>query len=132
MNIYVTCNLVINTVFLPLSPLPFSFLRINMCPNNCSGRGVCRLANSSDVVQCECEEGWKGDACDVPYCASNCGYPVQGRCQMSDKRCLCNPGWQGGPPLCFSANEMIITINRTCFIILQLMVGFIYCSSVKC
>ncbi|XP_060781710.1 attractin isoform X3 [Neoarius graeffei] len=69
--------------------------RINMCPNNCSGRGVCRLANSSDVVQCECEEGWNGDACDVPYCASNCGYPVRGRCQISDKRCLCNPGWQG-------------------------------------
>ncbi|XP_060728242.1 attractin isoform X2 [Tachysurus vachellii] len=69
--------------------------RINMCPNNCSGRGVCRLANSSDVVQCECEEGWKGDACDVPYCASDCGYPLQGRCQIKDKRCLCNPGWQG-------------------------------------
>ncbi|XP_047668729.1 attractin isoform X5 [Tachysurus fulvidraco] len=69
--------------------------QINMCPNNCSGRGVCRLANSSDVVQCECEEGWKGDACDVPYCASDCGYPLQGRCQIKDKSCLCNPGWQG-------------------------------------
>ncbi|TSW48764.1 Attractin [Bagarius yarrelli] len=72
--------------------------RINMCPNNCSGRGVCRLANSSDVVQCKCEEGWKGDACDVPYCASDCGYPVQGRCQISDKRCLCNAGWQVSIP----------------------------------
>ncbi|KAF5894841.1 attractin isoform X1, partial [Clarias magur] len=69
--------------------------RINMCPNNCSGRGVCHPANSSDVVQCDCEEGWKGDACDVPYCASNCGYPVRGQCQISDKRCLCNHGWQG-------------------------------------
>lgn len=101
-------NLVINTDFLCLSPLSCPFLRINMCPNNCSGHGVCRLANSSDIVQCECEEGWKGDACDVPYCASNCGYPVQGRCQVRDKNCLCNPGWQGGPPLCASANETII------------------------
>uniref|UniRef100_A0A3B1J5R2 Attractin n=1 Tax=Astyanax mexicanus TaxID=7994 RepID=A0A3B1J5R2_ASTMX len=69
--------------------------RINTCPNNCSGRGVCRLANSSETVRCECEEGWKGEACDVPYCASNCGYPAQGHCQTSTKRCRCKPGWQG-------------------------------------
>lgn len=81
-----------------------------MCPNNCSGRGVCRLANSSDVVRCECEEGWKGDACDVPYCALGCGYPVHGQCQIGDKRCLCNAGWQGGPSLCVSANITVIII----------------------
>lgn len=127
---------------LSLSPLPFPFLRINMCPNNCSGRGVCRLANSSDVVQCECEEGWKGDACDVPYCASNCGYPVRGRCQISDKRCLCNPDWQGGPPLCVSANETIIIfpetgLNRASVSLYfshytSVNGRFHYCSSVKC
>ncbi|KAI5108184.1 attractin [Silurus meridionalis] len=82
--------------------------RINMCPNNCSDHGVCHLANSSDVVQCECEEGWKGDACDVPYCVSNCSFPMLGQCQMSNKSCLCNPGWQGGPILFASANQTII------------------------
>lgn len=117
------------TAKISLSPQPFPFFRINMCPNNCSGHGVCRLANSSAAVQCECEEGWKSDACDVPYCASDCGYPLQGRCQITDERCLCNPGWQGEPTLCAFANKSKIIFtengeNRTlCFIILPLMVG---------
>ncbi|XP_062852126.1 attractin isoform X1 [Trichomycterus rosablanca] len=69
--------------------------RINTCPNNCSDHGACQMVNSSEVVQCKCDDGWKGDACDVPYCASDCGYPVRGECQSSNKRCLCRPGWQG-------------------------------------
>lgn len=72
-----------------------SFVRINTCPNNCSDHGVCQMVNSTEVVQCKCEDGWKGDACDVPYCASDCGYPVRGECQIGDKRCLCRPDWQG-------------------------------------
>ncbi|XP_030628506.1 attractin [Chanos chanos] len=69
--------------------------RINMCPNSCSGRGECRLGNSSEIVQCVCEEGWKGEACNIPYCTSDCGFPHRGQCQHDGKRCSCEPGWQG-------------------------------------
>ncbi|XP_056327455.1 attractin [Danio aesculapii] len=69
--------------------------RLNTCPNNCSDRGECRVGNSSESVQCVCEDGWKGEACDVPYCSSDCGFPLRGQCNNSTKRCLCKPGWQG-------------------------------------
>ncbi|XP_051503645.1 attractin-like isoform X1 [Myxocyprinus asiaticus] len=69
--------------------------RLNTCPSNCSDRGECRMGNSSDMVQCVCEDGWKGEACDVAYCSSDCGFPLRGKCQSSAKRCQCNPGWQG-------------------------------------
>ncbi|XP_035273051.1 attractin isoform X1 [Anguilla anguilla] len=70
--------------------------RINSCPNNCSGHGECRVGGTSDSVYCECEGQWKGEACDVPYCAWDCGYPERGVCQPNGtKGCLCQPGWQG-------------------------------------
>lgn len=67
--------------------------RVNACPNNCSGRGECRLGNSTASVYCECEANWKGDACDVPYCQDSCGYPDRGHCQ--GQACVCEAGWQG-------------------------------------
>ncbi|RXN11143.1 attractin isoform X1 [Labeo rohita] len=69
--------------------------RLNTCPSNCSDRGECRVGNSSDSVQCVCEDGWKGEACDVPYCFSDCGFPLRGQCDTAAKRCQCKPGWQG-------------------------------------
>ncbi|XP_048060135.1 attractin isoform X1 [Megalobrama amblycephala] len=69
--------------------------RLNTCPNNCSDRGECRVGNSSESVQCICEDGWKGEACDVPYCSSDCGFPLRGQCENGGKRCQCRPGWQG-------------------------------------
>lgn len=65
-----------------------------MCPNNCSGRGECRVGNSTGSVYCECEASWKGPACDMPYCLADCGFPDRGRCE--DKTCVCESGWQGG------------------------------------
>uniref|UniRef100_A0A3Q4H2V4 Attractin-like 1a n=1 Tax=Neolamprologus brichardi TaxID=32507 RepID=A0A3Q4H2V4_NEOBR len=70
---------------------------INSCPNNCSGHGRCSTANSvAGRVYCECEEYWKGDACDIPYCRDNCGSPDHGYCDLTgEKLCVCNDSWQG-------------------------------------
>ncbi|XP_076830982.1 attractin [Brachyhypopomus gauderio] len=67
--------------------------RVNACPNDCSGRGVCRP--SGERVRCECVDGWTGEACDVPYCSRNCSGPSHGSCQPGTDRCVCNPDWQG-------------------------------------
>nr|XP_014016260.1 unnamed protein product [Salmo salar] len=69
--------------------------RVNTCPNNCSGRGECRVGNLTGAVYCDCESNWKGEACDVPYCLSDCGWPDRGHCLQDTKTCRCQPGWQG-------------------------------------
>ncbi|KAL8206547.1 UNVERIFIED_CONTAM: hypothetical protein K2H54_008520 [Gekko kuhli] len=69
---------------------------INVCPQDCSGRGQCRPSNGSEVVACECMKPWKGDACDVPHCPDDCGFPERGRCSGNGTQgCECHSGWQG-------------------------------------
>lgn len=80
-----------------LTPAPLSLPSVNACPRNCSGRGECRLSNTSRVVECDCLERWKGAACDVPYCQDECGFPERGQCSAyGTPGCLCHSGWQGG------------------------------------
>ncbi|XP_039224309.1 attractin isoform X2 [Crotalus tigris] len=68
----------------------------NVCPQNCSGRGECRPVNGSQAVECECWEHWKGEACDIPNCPEDCGFPERGQCSVNGTQgCICNPGWQG-------------------------------------
>lgn len=86
---------------------PNCFYSFDMCPNNCSGRGECKISNSSNTVQCECSQNWKGEACDVPHCINDCGFPDRGICNSSDVRgCSCFPDWQGRSffYLCFSSS----------------------------
>ncbi|KAM8938952.1 attractin [Pelodytes ibericus] len=83
---------------------------IDVCPNNCSGRGQCVHSNST-AVYCECSENWKGEACDISYCVDSCGSPQRGECNLNGtKRCDCSAGWQG--PSCsvtVPANESFWT-----------------------
>ncbi|XP_054653983.1 attractin-like protein 1 isoform X3 [Dunckerocampus dactyliophorus] len=70
---------------------------INSCPNNCSAHGRCSWANAAWAgVYCECDDYWKGEACDIPYCRNDCGGPDRGYCDLTgEKLCVCNDSWQG-------------------------------------
>ncbi|XP_036191764.1 attractin-like protein 1 isoform X3 [Myotis myotis] len=82
-----------DSIYAPL----IAVLRINSCPNNCSGHGKCTTSVSvPSQVYCECDKYWKGEACDIPYCKANCGSPDHGYCDLTgEKLCVCNDSWQG-------------------------------------
>ncbi|KAI1883794.1 hypothetical protein AGOR_G00235240 [Albula goreensis] len=70
--------------------------RINSCPKNCSGRGECRTDGVGVAAYCACAEQWRGEACDIPHCASMCGFPERGVCKPNTTTgCVCRQGWQG-------------------------------------
>uniref|UniRef100_A0A4W3I8I9 Attractin like 1 n=1 Tax=Callorhinchus milii TaxID=7868 RepID=A0A4W3I8I9_CALMI len=72
------------------------FYSINSCPNNCSSHGKCVTGSTMGRVFCECDNYWKGEACDIPYCKDNCGSPDHGYCDLTgEKLCVCNDSWQG-------------------------------------
>jgi len=69
---------------------------IDSCPSErhdltCSGRGSCVLG------QCNCDEDFKGTACNVPACPQNCepNGARHGSCNKNLKRCECFDGWTG-------------------------------------
>ncbi|KAG8453284.1 hypothetical protein GDO86_000064 [Hymenochirus boettgeri] len=68
---------------------------VDMCPNNCSGKGEC-MQKPDGHLYCDCIEHWKGESCDVPFCLDNCGFPARGFCDVNaTESCTCYEGWQG-------------------------------------
>ena len=47
--------------------------------------------------QCNCDEDFKGTACNVPACPQNCepNGARHGSCNKNLKRCECFDGWTG-------------------------------------
>nr|XP_057909671.1 N-acetylglucosamine-1-phosphodiester alpha-N-acetylglucosaminidase isoform X2 [Doryrhamphus excisus] len=54
-------------------------------PPDCSGHGQCVAG------LCQCQEGWRGAACNFSTCQSSCG--AHGVCAASG--CVCDAGWRG-------------------------------------
>eukprot|EP01102_Stenamoeba_stenopodia_P022550 TRINITY_DN944_c0_g1_i1.p1 TRINITY_DN944_c0_g1~~TRINITY_DN944_c0_g1_i1.p1 ORF type:complete len:429 (-),score=97.90 TRINITY_DN944_c0_g1_i1:193-1377(-) len=73
------------------------------CPSQCNwknNQGYCFNG------QCYCSGGWTGPACDVPYCANNCGSSSRGTCQNG--RCACVPGFYGGDCLAPTCDKQTV------------------------
>ena len=76
----------------------FVYFSINSCPSErhdltCSGHGTCLSA----VGECQCDEDFKGPACNIPACPKNCEPEGvrRGICNKEKKRCDCQPGFTG-------------------------------------
>lgn len=62
------------------------------CASDCgaaAGRGHCDLHSGT----CACSHGWRGDACELIVCPSDCSH--HGRCSNDTGLCECYPGWEG-------------------------------------
>ena len=90
------------------------------CPLDCSGKGLCvngscfcpegsggagceslfcgtpcvHGKHSNATCACECEPGWRGEACSVAGCPEDCS--GHGTCAEGTLVCACDEGW-GGP-----------------------------------
>ncbi len=69
---------------------------IDSCPSQrhdltCSGHGSCVKGS------CQCDQDYKGEACNVPACPQNCEPHGERRgiCNTELKRCECLEGWAG-------------------------------------
>ena len=70
------------------------------CPGlgeDCSGHGKCLIGDTPPGT-CICDEGWRGDGCEIPDCDQDCN--GHGVCNTSypTPRCTCTEGWMG--PAC--------------------------------
>lgn len=74
-------------------PLPGPRNYPSMCPNDCSGHGLCPQP-STDVYfppVCLCDELWKGEDCSIRRCKNEC----TGKGICVNGTCVCNEGWTG-------------------------------------
>merc|ERR1719498_517178 len=56
------------------------------CPGECSGHGTCNAD-----FNCECEEGYVGEMCDMPRCLDDCN--DRGLCIVQE--CICDSAYYG-------------------------------------
>jgi len=70
---------------------------VNSCPSDryeltCSGHGTC-----ADGGRCQCDEDFKGEACNIQACPKNCEPEgvKRGNCNSAIKKCECFEGWTG-------------------------------------
>jgi len=60
---------------------------------------------------CNCAGGWRGLACDQPYCANDCGGSSRGTC--TNGRCKCVSGNYGGDCLSPVCNKLTILTDNS-------------------
>ncbi len=70
---------------------------VNKCNNYCLNDGICKVANDSNNMYCDCKgTGFIGTRCDkINYCKNNpC---LHGTCKnsVSGYTCTCDTGWNG-------------------------------------
>ena len=70
---------------------------VDSCPSDrheltCSGHGTCEEGG-----RCQCDEDFKGDACNILACPKNCepNGVKRGNCNSAAKKCECFEGWIG-------------------------------------
>lgn len=63
---------------------------IDSCPLDCSHRGECDYF----TLECRCDQGYYGDACQYQNCPNNCTSIEQGVCEQ-EKFCSCKEGFHG-------------------------------------
>ncbi len=67
----------------------------HFCQVECSGHGSCGTVAGGEPG-CQCEEGWRGDLCDIAGCPGeeeDCS--GHGLCNAATHQCMCYPGWAG-------------------------------------
>lgn len=60
-----------------------------VCPGNCTANGLCVFPGL-----CVCQDGWSGETCNTPTCATLDFCNENGQCSDFDE-CSCDEGWLG-------------------------------------
>jgi len=59
---------------------------VSVCPQNCSGHGVCKPG--AKMGECQCSEGWCGADCNTKMCLNDCS--GHGECRNGTCACFFN------------------------------------------
>eukprot|EP00298_Acanthocystis_sp_HF-20_P018850 c22042_g3_i1.p2 GENE.c22042_g3_i1~~c22042_g3_i1.p2 ORF type:complete len:304 (-),score=157.48 c22042_g3_i1:1249-2121(-) len=98
-----------------IEPLKFqseeSISRQKLCPNECSGHGVCNVISTEGFPpSCSCLYLWSGTDCSTASCPNDCS--LSGFCDDTTGLCLCNPGLTGAD--CSKKSEVTFTCENDC------------------